>query len=627
MSSRPPRSALDPSPPSPSGAPGNLLTEWARTLVDALAGAGIADAVISPGSRSTPFVAALTARRDLRCWDVIDERSAAFFALGQARVTGHPTLLLCTSGTAGANYLPAVVEARRSATPLVVLTADRPFELMECAAPQTIDQTHLFGHHVRGFFELGEPDPSTVALRSLRRKAVQAVWRSLAPEPGPVHLNARARKPLEPVAAVTGAERDLERRARELAAQPAPRWVLPTGAVSPPELEDLATACRGAERGLIVCGPAAVAQAGAREAVGALAAATGFPLLVEAASQLRFAPALGAAQDLRCGAFDAFLRTRRFLEGPGVEARGPELVIQLGPPPTSGAWSRYLARHPEAELAVLAPHGWNDPTSSARWLVFAEVAAGAEALVRALHEAGSRRESADRDRWRQAFTAAESATWAAAAEVVESGGAELSEGAVARQLVAALPDGALLALGNSLPIRQVDLWAAPADRALKICSQRGANGIDGVVSGAAGAASTLAEGTPAALLIGDVSFLHDLGGLAVARRVPGPLVLVVVHNDGGRIFEQLPLPGAVAPELLDHWTTPHGLSFEPAARLYGVGYRRCVTTAELDVALAKALAQPGCTVIEAVVPPHGALEQTRALVAQLDAALGRGEIP
>ncbi len=185
---------------SASGEPQDLLTEWASLLMHALERAGITDVVISPGSRSTPFVLQ-AARRGLRCHDIVDERSAAFFALGQAKVTGRPTLLLCTSGSAGAHYLPAVIEAEHSHTPLIILTADRPFELSQCAAPQTIDQVKLFGDHVRGFFELGMPDGAPGALRALARVATEAALLSCWPEPGAVHLNARARKPLEPAPA------------------------------------------------------------------------------------------------------------------------------------------------------------------------------------------------------------------------------------------------------------------------------------------------------------------------------------------------------------------------------------------------------------------------------------------
>ncbi|HVS14510.1 MAG TPA: 2-succinyl-5-enolpyruvyl-6-hydroxy-3-cyclohexene-1-carboxylic-acid synthase, partial [Thermoanaerobaculia bacterium] len=201
-----------------AGPPRNLSTEWGRLLLAGLAAAGVRDVVVSPGSRSTPFVLAAIADPRLRCVELVDERSAAFFALGQARITGRPSVFVCTSGTAGAHALPAVVEASAARVPLVVLTADRPFERRDCGAPQTIDQTRLFGAHARWFVELGLPDEDPRALRSLQRRALQAVARAMAPVPGPVHLNAPVRRPLEPALPDALDEREA-RRCAELTAR------------------------------------------------------------------------------------------------------------------------------------------------------------------------------------------------------------------------------------------------------------------------------------------------------------------------------------------------------------------------------------------------------------------------
>ncbi|HRI55183.1 MAG TPA: 2-succinyl-5-enolpyruvyl-6-hydroxy-3-cyclohexene-1-carboxylic-acid synthase, partial [Pseudomonadota bacterium] len=234
----------------------NLLAEWARLLLGSLAAAGVREVVVSPGARSTPFVCAAHAEPQLRCWDVIDERAAAFFALGQARVTGRPSLLICTSGTAGAHYLPAVIEAGAAHLPLLVLTADRPFELQDCGAPQTIDQIKLLGGHARRFFELGMPDPSDLSLRALRRLAAQAVLTTTWPTPGAVHLNARARKPLEPQSVHTSDEVALRARVDELLQAPLLRAYPPRAVPAPAGVAAAAQLCRSARRGLIICGPA-----------------------------------------------------------------------------------------------------------------------------------------------------------------------------------------------------------------------------------------------------------------------------------------------------------------------------------------------------------------------------------
>ncbi len=268
---------------------------WAVALLDAFSGAGVEDVIVSPGSRSTPFVLAAAEHPALRCHDIVDERSAAFYALGRARATGRPSLLLCTSGSAPAHYFPAVIEASAAFVPLLVLSADRPFELHGCGASQTVDQLRLYGDHVRWFVDLGAPEPGEAALLSLRRAAVRAVAESLGPTPGPVHVNARARKPLEP-------------SAEALAAQtlrgewPPVTRVLPTRTLPSDEaVEALGRACLEARDGVIVCGPASVGEREAGGAIRDLARRTGFALLSEATSQVRFVgPGASAEGPIGC---------------------------------------------------------------------------------------------------------------------------------------------------------------------------------------------------------------------------------------------------------------------------------------------------------------------------------------
>ncbi|MEE8524829.1 MAG: 2-succinyl-5-enolpyruvyl-6-hydroxy-3-cyclohexene-1-carboxylic-acid synthase [Thermoanaerobaculia bacterium] len=586
----------------------HLQTEWSRLLIGSFADAGVEDVVISPGSRSTPFVVAAVRHPRLRCWDVVDERSAAFFALGQARATGKPSLLLCTSGTAAANYLPAVVEAGASHTPLLVLTADRPFELADCGANQTIDQLGLYGDHARRFFDLGVADPSPHALRALRRTVAQAAFASLHPEPGAVHLNARARKPLEPRAAVSGEEKLLAETVDRLLTRALVRPSLPYAQALSTDVLELAEACLQ-ERGLIVCGSAPISRAEDWRTVARISELTGFPVYFEPASQGRFRGPRAENEAVFADALDALLHSPEFRA-----AMAPGLVLQIGRPPTSKAWESYLESHPDCEHWVIAPHGWNDSRSTADRLLFADVGPTLEALEEQLAERlPERRPGA----WSQTFRRLEESAWRQVdAELAAAG--ELSEGAVARAVAAGLPEGALFAVGNSLPIRQVDTWC-PGDLAsVQVWSQRGVSGIDGLISGAAGAATCWDR--PTVLLIGDVSFLHDLGGLAVARRVEHPLVIVVVQNRGGRIFEQLPLAAdpSIQDGFFDHWTTPHDLDFSHAAALFRLPFERVEKLAELERALQRALRHAGASVIEAMVPAGGAAEQNRRLWRRID---------
>ena len=572
-------------------APANLLAEWSALLLDGLAAAGVTDVVVSPGSRSTPLVLAAHAHPRLRLWDAIDERAAAFFALGQARVSGRPSLLLCTSGSAGAHYLPAVIEADAAYLPLLVLTADRPLELQACAAPQTIDQIKLYGDKVRRSFELGVPDESEGALRGLRRIAAQAVLAAQWPTPGPVHLNARARKPLEPQPPVTPDEHALAARAARLRAEP-------VALAPPPRTVPGADAIRAAAglvsrhaRGLIVCGPAPVAQAALRADVQALAARTGFVICAEAPSQLRFAPQPDGPA-VRCDAFDALLRDTGFRARADVDC-----VVQIGAPPTSRGLELLFSRM-DLPRVVVAAHGWNDPHASAQQLLLGDVAASLQALIDALPPRPPAQSA-----WQALWARAD----AVAAGLIDSQLADersLSEAAAVRQVVRRLPAGSLLMVGNSLPVRAVDLWCAGGLADVRVLSQRGANGIDGLVAGAAGAAGS--AGLPLTLLVGDVSFLHDLNGLWLARQIGTPLVLVVVNNQGGRIFEQLPIAKTADAGVLARFTTPHALSFGPAAQLFGLPYAHATTGAALDAALDAAYAHPGCTLVEVAVPPASA---------------------
>jgi 2-succinyl-5-enolpyruvyl-6-hydroxy-3-cyclohexene-1-carboxylate synthase len=596
--------------------PKNLLTEWSRLLIGSLARAGVEQVVVSPGSRSTPFVWAAMNEPGLKLEVIVDERSAGFFAVAQAKLSGRPTLLLCTSGSAGANYFPAVVEAAMTATPLIVMTADRPFELQGCAAPQTIDQIRLFGHHVRRYFELGLPDADQSALRGLTRVATQAVHTARHPEPGPVHLNVRAKKPLEPQTAGDGGSRELGECVSALlgsvtSASPPPQQ-LPDEAA----LRRIARSCVAARKGVVVCGGLMPAQAGLREPITRLLEHLRFPVLCEAPSQLRIAPVAPRLAPFVCDAFDVVLGSagaRREL--------APDLVLQIGAPCTSGMLERFLTEHAAIERHVMAEFGWPDPQSSAASVTIGNLGLICERLMQELED--EPRSNADEQAgFLRRFTAANAVAW----NVIETelgGLSALSEGGAVRITLDSLPERSLLALGNSLPIREVDTYSRARNSDALVFTQRGTNGIDGLISGAAGAAAT--SGRPTTLLVGDLGFLHDVGGLFAARSLRVPFVVVVLNNDGGRIFELLPLastPG-MQPELLEPWIVSHGLELKPAAELYRHRYARVERADQLRSALREAHGTIGCTVIEVVVAPQGAADQLSRIRKRTEVELAR----
>ncbi|MEM9293170.1 MAG: 2-succinyl-5-enolpyruvyl-6-hydroxy-3-cyclohexene-1-carboxylic-acid synthase [Acidobacteriota bacterium] len=665
----PPEVATSSRPSSASAPSREVLTAWSRLLLQSLADAGVRDVVISPGSRSTPFLAAARATPALRCVSILDERSAAFYALGQGRSSGRPSLLLCTSGSAAANYLPAVVEASASGVPLIALTADRPFELQRCSAPQTIDQVRLFGDHARAYLELGAPDPHPAALRGLRRLAAQAVALSRGPEPGAVHLNARARKPLEP-SIPEGAEGNLWAQVEELLREPLPPTEPAELQPAPRSIQRLVRALRQSRRPVIALGPAPLEDSSLRFAVARLAAAANAVVFAEATSQLRFGPWFDSAtdrwpggdprksdqsvvEDPRFGSIDALVAAAR---GEGLtpkqrvekDAQGttdspwlPDFILQIGPPLTSGAWLRWLDDHraQRPRRIVLSRRGWPDPHGSAEEILWAEPSTALERVTDGLHaaaegiqEPGTGGEDLQpqlqhhRRRWVERLQDLQRRCESTIENVVQDrprAEQSLTEGWITRALVQALPEAAQLTVGNSLPVRHLDAWTPIGGPSLRLLSQRGANGIDGLTSGALGSASireaedgeSESRLTPAALLYGDVSFLHDLGGLHCARYVQRPVAVVVIHNDGGRIFEQLPI--AKSPQIssqdLDYWLTPHGLSLESAAALFQLPYARAENPQQLQQALSLALREPGVHLIEARVAPDSATQELKAL--------------
>jgi len=589
-----------------------LLTEWSRLLLGTLARAGVEHVVLSPGSRSTPFAWAALQEEKLHCHSLWDERVAAFFALGQARLSGRPSLLLCTSGTAAANYYPALIEASLARVPVLVLTADRPFELQHSAAPQTIDQIKLFGDSARAFFELGNPDAAPSALAGVVRNVSHAIHRARFPEPGPVHLNARARKPLEPSTASDVSSVALRRAVDSWLTQ-GPS--VAAGGSSQGDVTRLAQACADNARGLIVVGPHSAYDSQAPLLLARLAETTGFPLLCESTSQLRFF-AHDAPGALRIDAFEWLLRCERLRE----QLR-PDLLISFGAPPTSGAYERFLDSEFAGQRFVVAPHGFPDPHGHASELVSASSADAARA---ALEVSRPRATSVDtaRTQFRQAWADANGQAWRAIERELSRKTPSLSEPRAVRSVLEELPDPCTLVLGNSLPIREVDAYVPCSARRVRVLSQRGANGIDGLISGAAGAASLTRE--PTVLLLGDVSFMHDIGGLAAARESLGSFVIVVIDNGGGRIFEQLPIFAQLEeqPEASRFWLTPPAADLSHAAQLYGHRYERLSEAAEIGAAMQRAIGKSGATLLHIVVDASSARDAELRVRADLELAPG-----
>ncbi len=551
-----------------------------RAIPQELVEAGVTDVIVCPGSRSTPLALAARAHPGLRVRVLLDERSAGFFALGLARASRRPVAVIVTSGTAVANLLPAVVEASLARVPLVLLTADRPPELRGRGAPQTIDQAGIFGMHVRWSLDLPLLDGAPETRRHLRSVIGRAVATARGGPAGPVHLNIGFREPLipsnglGPLTPIDGAD-------------PGPFTSVVTGkpGLDGSAVRDLAERLTGSDRGLIVAGPhddPALPAALAR-----LAAATGFPIAAD--------PLSGA----RCGAHDrsfALSHADHLVRpGPWRDAHIPDLVIRFGATTTSKPMLTLFESERPTQIVIDGDRGWSDPAIIKTTFVQADATATADALADALPGTGDRAWARE---WCDADRAAERAlaTWLADLEAR----GEAFEGLPFAVLGGSLPDGALLWAGNSMPVRDMDDWLPGTARAIRPLSNRGANGIDGVVSTALGAAA--ADVGPVVLVVGDLSFLHDLNALVAARLHDLSATIVLVDNDGGGIFSFLPQARADTPAvgLPDHYEelfgTPHGIDVGPIVRALGGDFAE-VTTGDMRDVLAASIGRQGVRVL------------------------------
>lgn len=553
--------------------PANLL--WAWTLIDALAASGVSQAVISPGSRSTPLALACLRHAGVKTHVLVDERSAGFFALGLAKSSPscHPVALVCTSGSALANWFPAVVEANMGAVPLILLSADRPPELQACGANQTMEQSGFFGTHVRAFHALPAADGSPPMLRWLRHLAARAVEQSRWPLPGPVHFNVPLREPL-----LDG------KFPSPKVSEPICGTVHPAMRLGDAQLKRLAQDLAG-KQGLIVCG-AGVQDEHFAAALAALAERTACPILADPLSGLRFGEHVARPLMAR---YDTFLRA--------PSTPKPDWILRFGAMPVSRALQNYLDGLldglTETPLYLVDATGrWLDPLHRASQLIRADGVALCQDLS---HE----------------IDLAAPASWLQQFEAAEQHAAELAgrhaplEARIVRALLDALPEDGKLFSGNSMAIRDLDAFSGKGLKRLNIFCNRGVSGIDGNLSTALGIAA--ASGRTTAALLGDLTLFHDLNALALASKLD--IVLVVVNNGGGGIFEYLPQAGLE--EFEQAWLAPQSLNLKQAAAMAGVDYHLAQEGSGLPKVLADAM-KGGAHLVEVVVDRADSVKRHRA---------------
>jgi 2-succinyl-5-enolpyruvyl-6-hydroxy-3-cyclohexene-1-carboxylate synthase len=519
-----------------------------RAFVEELVASGVRDAVICPGSRSMPMALALRAHPWIRVLVHLDERAAAFFALGLAKASRRPVAILGTSGTAVVNFGPAVVEAFHGRVPVIFLTADRPPELGDRGAPQTIDQEHLYGRFAKWYAELPVPEAGPMTDAHVRDVVGRAVAIAAEAPAGPVQLNLPFRASLLPDGPL--APESLPE------ATVKPRLVAGPRSPSGTAMDALAARIGTSDRPLILVGP--LDQDGAPPAIARLAAAMGAPIVADALANLRLGPHDRSHLVARP---DALLRSEAFRA-----SHAPDLVLRFGGTPTSAAALAFLDVSAPEQL-VVDDGGWSQPTLLPATMIHADSVAFADTLATRLG-ARSPRDPGWLEDWLSAGRRADEAVRSTLAAIGEP-----FEGAVFAELEGALPEGSLLYVGSSMPVRDLDAYLVPGDVRVRCLGNRGVNGIDGVVSSALGAAA--ADAGPLLLVVGDVSFLHDLNALVAARLHGLSATIVVIDNDGGGIFSFLAQGTALRPDigLPEHYEelfgTPHGFDLLGLGRLLG----------------------------------------------------------
>lgn len=546
------------------------LTDYTAAFVAELVNSGVEDVVVSPGSRSTPLAMMLIKNKHIRVHVHVDERSAAFFALGIAKASQKPTAILCTSGTAAANYFPAIAEAKISRVPLLVLTADRPHELRDNGAPQAIDQIDLYGKHVKWFVEVAPPENTERMIRYIRTTCARAVATASSAPAGVVHLNFPFREPLIPQLDKE-ALFELSERKKGYVKIRAGRMV-----VDESEIAYIAEQLTVHEKGIIICGP--IESCSFMEEVVALAEKLQYPLLADPLSQLRSGEHSG--ENIITN-YDSFLKTKIV-----KEKYQPDVIIRFGAMPVSKSLLLFIQEHDDAQQFIIdGGAGWRDPAVTGTEMIYSDEKLFCQSLTEQLP-------NREKTHWLREWRKVDQITKDVLLQIDEQ--SLLSEGKLFSTLANVLPNHATVFVGNSMPVRDLDTFFQFNNKSIHVMANRGANGIDGVISTALGAAT---KRQPLFLFVGDLTFFHDLNGLLAAKLYHINITIIVINNNGGGIFSFL--PQAEHKENFEFlFGTPLDLDFYHVVQMYEGEYAKVNDWDHYYDALEKAVEFDGLSVIE-----------------------------
>ncbi len=580
---------------------------WTETFINELVEGGVKYACISPGSRNTSLTLALAGNKKIKSFVHIDERSSAFFALGLAKASGTPVAVVTTSGTATAELYPAIIEAYQQRVPLIICTADRPPEMLDCGANQTINQNNLYKNHIRWFFDAGLPEPTEKRIKHIKVLARRAVFESCIRSKGPVHINFPFRKPFEP----DDFTDDITEKLFKHAYTPLSNIKF-NDLVVQPELEkekwflQLYSYLQKFKNGLIIAGPENY-NASFHDNCLKLSKILGYPLLADGASQLRF----GQNNDENLVTnFDAILRTKKF-----SAKHNPDIIIQFGRTVTSKALEEFLEQCTSLRFLINEFGDWFDPSNKANEVYACKPFLFCEKMYEKFAKDNIVRTES---KWLDDFLNADKK-----AKLIRKKTIEIAkfpdEARIVNELLQALPDNINLMLSNSMPVRDFDYFASRTSKKISIYNNRGASGIDGITSTALGILA--ASGKPTVLLTGDMAFYYDLNGLLAAKKYSLPLVIVLINNDGGGIFEVLPISdyGKVFKE---YFIAAHNLNFAPFVKGYSGNYRLIKSWDDFSSSLKNAFRQKNFSVLEVKTDAEKSLMNRRLFWQKTSEALG-----
>ena len=578
---------------------------WAETFVNELARNGVRYACLSPGSRNTPLTIAFASNKKIKTYVHIDERSSAFFALGLAKLTRTPVAIVCTSGTATAELYPAIVEAYQRRVPLIVCTADRPPELHGVGANQTINQENMYRNHILEFFNPGVPETSVQSLSNLKEIASTAVLKSSITSTGPVHINFPFRKPFEPDAITDELSLAiLKKIGKNDTLVPAKKKILLESQISN-DIEKIASLISKTERGLIVVGPNDVDK-GFIQRIVSLSNQIGYPILADGVSQLRF-----GSQDksLIISNYDAIFRSKEF-----IDAHQPDLILQFGRTITSKGLESFFERSHANRFLINKYGDWFDPSRGAIKAISGEPSISCDQIHRTLKKLNMIRRSG---KWTEDFIVAERIANNLRKKIVENSPFP-NEARVIPEVIASIPNRSRIMLSNSMPVRDFDYFATNTDKEITVFDNRGASGIDGIISTALGIASD--HKYPTILITGDLAFYHDSNGLLAARKYRIPLVIVLINNNGGGIFEVLPI-SKHRKYFKDYFLTPHNLDFSKVVSAYEGNYTLARSWNHFQQSLKSSFKKNSFSVIEIKTNPKRSLAIRKRYWQQVDDAL------